>query len=339
VSFAAGPMGGGGRQRPRPPPGGSQGVPLLFPPARPATQKHDRGDPPLSTLIEDPILEERSERSLSSAGWRPSSGRDARWDAVAPSDRDALAIGALSHEDWRLSCLKQRARIGADREMVRRVADWGPQQRELVNIHCGVHRDVTYWLRDDVRSLCVFDRAEAQIRVYGCAQIERCEPVDAAIEVVARQFFLGLDSRDLRRALLVTMENSAHGKAVLQQGHLGILRAQVLLLCVDQTRARLLLAGVRILMAELLLRDMATNESSHTFHQLSTRREPDVLPEEPFTETHAAHGLGCAAALAKSEVLAASVVRSEVGAPTAGDGDAGGGAPNPMDAAVAGQHR
>eukprot|EP00449_Zooxanthella_nutricula_P056964 CAMPEP_0198587414 /NCGR_PEP_ID=MMETSP1462-20131121/131820_1 /TAXON_ID=1333877 /ORGANISM="Brandtodinium nutriculum, Strain RCC3387" /LENGTH=74 /DNA_ID=CAMNT_0044318893 /DNA_START=1 /DNA_END=222 /DNA_ORIENTATION=- len=61
------------------------------------------------------------------------------------------------------------------------------------------------------------------------------------------------------------MDRSAHGVQVVHQGHVGFLRAQLLLLCRDGHFARSLLAALRAMCDELLVREAAWDASQRTF--------------------------------------------------------------------------
>lgn len=151
---------------------------------------------------------------------------------------------------------------------------WGPQVGHLVDLRTGSRSAVTYWLREDVRALCIFDHEDTQVRVYSCGQMERCERLSAAPEACARQFFLDLGDDALGRGLMIVMERSAHSTAVMHQGHLGIFRAQLVLLCASRRQQQALLAAIQSLTAELVLREIGSGCSAHSaFRQLSDRRE------------------------------------------------------------------
>lgn len=173
-----------------------------------------------------------------------------------------------SNRSWRHCCEKQRAKLSDNKALVRRVAAWGPEVGHLVDLRTGRHRVATYWLRDDARSLCIFNLEDTQVRVYACAQMERCESVNDAPEVTARQFFLGLDAESLTRAIFITMERTTHSMQVASQGHVGIVRAQLLLLCKDCETQRDLLGALRALMAEMLVHN-GSAPSADAFNQLS----------------------------------------------------------------------
>jgi len=218
--------------------------------------------------------------------WQPSSSSRSTGDkAAADLDRgvheqahlaDAVSRGGVSYManpgPWRRACEQQRAQAIAGKALVRQVADWGPEAGTLVDIHTGVHRPVTYWLRDDVRAFCVFDRDDTQVRVYSCSQMERVDGLEKATEVVARQFFLGLREEDMRKGILITMERSAHGRHVVQQGHVGMLRAQLMLLSKSSMHQQDLLGAIRAINAEFLVHDRPPH-SGDAFCQLSDDRD------------------------------------------------------------------
>lgn len=192
-------------------------------------------------------------------------------------EEDELGSPEVSVRAWRQTCDDQRARSTAERALIQQVVDWGPEAGRLVDLRNGKHASVTYWLRDDLRALCLFDMEEMQVRVYQCAQMERCEAADNAPEVSSREFFLGLGADAARRGIFVTMERFAHSVEVLQQGHVGQLRTQLLLLCRSRSCQKALLAAIRALMAELLVHDHRPG-STDAFHQLSDEREASASP-------------------------------------------------------------
>lgn len=202
-----------------------------------------------------PSADKLRNNDLQATGYKGSSGRDS--ESHNSSDRS-----------WRRSCEKQRAKLSAEKALVRRVAEWGPEVGHLVDLHTGKHKMVTYWLRADARALCLFDLGDTQVRMFSCAQMERCESLNDAPEVTARRFFLGFDAEGLRRGVLITMERSTHSVQVSSQGHIGIVRAQLLLLCKDEAMQQALLGALRALMAELLVHD-AKPQSADAFNQLS----------------------------------------------------------------------
>merc|ERR1712232_47913 len=110
-------------------------------------------------------------------------------------------------------------KVSSQKALVKHVAEWGPQVGHIVDLHTGAHQTVTYWLRDDVRALCIFNRDDTQVRSYSCAQMERCEDLEKASDVTVRRFFLGLSVEDLRRGVLVTMERVTHSIQIVHQGH------------------------------------------------------------------------------------------------------------------------
>lgn len=144
---------------------------------------------------------------------------------VGPKLVEATGLAANRSDvlTWEQSCEDHRAKVSRVKELVRSVVGWGPQVGHLVDLRTGARNAVTYWLRDDVRALCVFDHEDTQVRVYSCGQMERCEKLSASPEVGARQFFLDLDDEALSCGLMVVMERSAHSTAVIHQGHLGTL--------------------------------------------------------------------------------------------------------------------
>jgi len=178
---------------------------------------------------------------------------------------------------WRMECEKQRARAIVDKGLVRQVAEWGPEVGAIVDLHTGLHRIVTYWLRDDVRALCIFDREDTQVRVYSCSQMETCVELGAAPEVVARHFFLGLGPDDMRRGIFVSMERAVHSRHVVQQGHVGLIRAQIALLCRTRDFQKDLLHAIRVLAAEFLVHDRPPR-SADAFCQMSDEARNTVTP-------------------------------------------------------------
>merc|ERR1712232_283826 len=169
---------------------------------------------------------------------------------------------------WRQACEKNHTQLLAERAIVREVAGRGPDSGVIVDLHTGHHRTVTYWLRDDVRSLCVFDSEPSRLRVFSCVEIEQCSVIEQAAEVIARKFFLGLRPEDMQRGVLITMERSAHGRHVVQQGRVALLRVQVLLLCRTRDIRDTLVCAIRALMAEFLVHDRPPY-SGDAFHQVS----------------------------------------------------------------------
>lgn len=194
---------------------------------------------------------------------------------LVPDDGAGVGLGASGAEGasqgdgWRRACGQHRAKACLDRALVRSVAGWGPQVGRLVDLHTGRQSLVTYWLRDDVKALCVFGREDTQVHIFPCSQVERCEAASVADEVVARQFFLGLQSRDLRRGVFVTMERFAQGLQVMQQGQMAPLRKQLLLLCSSSERRRELLGALRTLVDELLVHEHHSGSTCRTFCPVS----------------------------------------------------------------------
>lgn len=180
---------------------------------------------------------------------------------------------------WEQSCEDHRAKVSRVKELVRSVVGWGPQVGHLLDLRTGARSAVTFWLRDDVRALCIFDHEDTQVRVFSCGQMERCERLATCPEVCARQFFLGLDGALLGRGLLIVMERSAHSTAVMHQGHLGIFRAQLALLCASRRQQQALLGAVQALTAELVLREIGSGERTHS--SAFRQRGPSALePKE-----------------------------------------------------------
>eukprot|EP00747_Dinoflagellata_sp_TGD_P182207 gnl/TRDRNA2_/TRDRNA2_36341_c1_seq1.p1 gnl/TRDRNA2_/TRDRNA2_36341_c1~~gnl/TRDRNA2_/TRDRNA2_36341_c1_seq1.p1 ORF type:complete len:166 (-),score=20.23 gnl/TRDRNA2_/TRDRNA2_36341_c1_seq1:32-499(-) len=103
--------------------------------------------------------------------------------------------------------------------------------------------------------------------------MDRVDRLEGCAEVSSRLFFLGLREDDLRRGLLITMDRSAHGITVMEQGHLGFMRAQILLLCRTHQGAQLLLYTLRVMMTELLLHQYGTHSATSTFRALSAAEE------------------------------------------------------------------
>lgn len=218
---------------------------------------------------------------------------------------------------WRHDCRLQRARAEAERALVRRVADWGPQVGHLVDLRTGDHRPVTFWVRDDVRALCIFDRQDTQVRVYLCNHMASCQEAASSPEVSARQFFLGFKHEDLSRGLLVTMEKS-HAVQVVHQGHIGTLRAQLLLICRDRAHCEALLGALRALTAELLLHE-PNFDSGRSFRPVSEREGeeacdivwPPLLPQEMPPAASSSGGGGGGATREKGTQAAAGAARDD----------------------------
>eukprot|EP00927_Polykrikos_kofoidii_P063185 TRINITY_DN58005_c0_g1_i1.p1 TRINITY_DN58005_c0_g1~~TRINITY_DN58005_c0_g1_i1.p1 ORF type:complete len:401 (+),score=56.66 TRINITY_DN58005_c0_g1_i1:274-1476(+) len=168
---------------------------------------------------------------------------------------------------WRRECDRQRARVAADKALVNQVSGWGPEAGTIVDIHTGRHRPVTYWLRSDVRALCIFDREGAKVQVYPCNKVERCEDVAQSEEITARTFFLGLDKSAMRRGMIVTMDRQVYGRQVMSQGRVGTLNAKVFLLCKERKAQKLLRAAINVLAAELMVRDKSPT-TCDAFRQL-----------------------------------------------------------------------
>jgi hypothetical protein len=98
-----------------------------------------------------------------------------------------------------------------------------------------------------------------------------------------RQFFLGLETEDLKRGVLITMERSTHGVQVIQQGHVGMLRAQLLLLCKDRSYQKALAGAIRALMEELLVHDREPI-SVDAFCQMTDDRRGPGNGEPPHSD-------------------------------------------------------
>jgi len=200
---------------------------------------------------------------------------------------------ALSHRSWRKECKQLRTKLHEGRQVVQDVAEWGPQVGHRVDLHTGKHLPVTFWLREDIRALCLFDREDTHVRMYLCGQMESCDEVERCPEVRARQFFLNLADEGLSQCLLVTMEQAAHGVRVMHQGHVGTLRTQVLLRCKDHAQRKELLRALRVLNAELLVHEQS--DKVHTpFLQLSESERfllpsagSNLLCKEPATPSEA----------------------------------------------------
>lgn len=183
-----------------------------------------------------------------------------RWPARAVLSRPGRAAAGTT-ASWEQACEDHRAKVSRVKALVRSVVAWGPQVGHLVDLRTGARCAVTYWLREDVRALCIFDHEDTQVRVYACGQMERCEELSAAPEVCARQFFLGIDDDALGCGLMIVMERSAHSFAVMVQGHLGIFRAQLVLLLASRRQQQALLGALSALTAELVLRDVGGQSS------------------------------------------------------------------------------
>lgn len=207
--------------------------------------------------------------------------------AAGPADGDGEAGPGAggAEENWRRACSRQRLKANATRTLVRTVASWGPQPARLVDLRTGGQLVVTYWLRDDVKALCIFNREDTQVRVCACSHMERCEEAAAAPEVAARRFFLGLRSEELRRAVLVTMERSAQGAQVFQREFASNLRPQLLLLCADSRKQRDLLGALHALMSELMLHDLPATSARSPFYELtgSQRSEEEAECDHPLS--------------------------------------------------------
>lgn len=220
----------------------------------------------------------------SSAGSIASGSADScgmlRWRKPAPqfgfgpelATPPCLAASRSEEVSWEQSCEDHRAKVSQVKDLVRSVVGWGPQVGHLVDLRTGTRTAVTYWLRDDVRALCIFDHNDTQVRVYSCGQMERCEKLSVAPEVAARQFFLDLDDEAFSCGLMIVMERSAHSTAVIHQGHLGIFRAQLVLLCASRRQQKALLGAIQALTAELVLREIGSGSVHSAFRQESENR-------------------------------------------------------------------
>lgn len=261
--------------------------PLMFP-ARPGRAPRDRPAAPSRTDKSDATTrtgrssgtgsDHRSSQSdgcghfqaLSFADSSASLSADScgpRWKQQHRREGLATSPGLSARPEpasWEQSCEDHRAKVSRVKELVRSVVGWGPQVGHLVDLRTGARKAVTFWLRDDVRALCIFDHEDTQVRVYSCGQMERCERLSTAPEVGARQFFLNLDDDALGCGLMIVMERSAHSTAVMHQGHLGIFRAQLALLCASRRQQQALLGAVQALTAELVLREIGSGARTHS---------------------------------------------------------------------------
>jgi len=277
----------------------------------PALNSRDAMQSCAGTSEDDKLHSERveagssfSQRS-SALGWELSSSSTARNSLNGWStDGEALEAGFLVFDDngsdegddidaregmeecWRQACKRQRTQVCSDRQLVRFVASWGPQIGRLVDIRSATQLSVTYWLREDVRALCVFHREDNQVRIFACSQMERCEAASTVGEVAARQFFLDLGAEDLRCGVFVAMELFTVGSQAMQLGRLGLLRPQLLLLCRSPGRQRALLGALRTLMDELMLHETSSTTRS-AFHQMSDRKSEQDLPSCSWTSLNA----------------------------------------------------
>lgn len=188
------------------------------------------------------------------------------WELESTARSWASSHFSPGSRSWRLACDRQRGKVTTEKLLVKNVAEWGPQIGHLVDLRSGEHRPVTFWVRDDVRAFCMYDRVVEQVRVFLCANMEKCQDADSAVEVVARRFFLGISTEDVKRGLLITMEKGVHSIQVVHQGHLANLCTQLLLLCRDSSQKMSLLRAMRSLMAEMLV------------HERSPADSPDFIP-------------------------------------------------------------
>ena len=177
---------------------------------------------------------------------------------------------------WRTACSEHRMRALEDRALTKHVAEWGPQGAHVVDLHTGKHMQVTFWLRDDVKALCVFDCQDGCVGVYVCSQMEDCEEVENA-EATSRRFFLGLSNADLRRGILITMDMQVHSIQILHQGQLRVRRAQILLLLKDRDTRKALLGAMNAMRHELLLQERTPDSVHSAFQQISSRRDENPL--------------------------------------------------------------
>mmetsp|Transcript_41530 Transcript_41530/g.134081 ORF Transcript_41530/g.134081 Transcript_41530/m.134081 type:complete len:458 (-) Transcript_41530:68-1441(-) len=191
-------------------------------------------------------------------------------DLFDPLQTAPSTPSASSSRSWRQSCEERRGRASVERALVQQVVDWGPQVGHVVDLRTGEHRTVTFWLREDVRALCVFDRTrDMQVRLFLSSHMDKVVETEQATEVFARQFFLNLDQDGLRRGLLITMSKS-HAVQVVHQGHIGAIRAQLLLLCKDRQHRKAMVGALRALMSELMVHELPP-ESARNFVPLSER--------------------------------------------------------------------
>lgn len=209
---------------------------------------------------------------------------------------------------WRKSLEIQKIRAMANKTIVQRVADWGPTAGCLVGLHTGAHRQVTYWLRQDVRALCIFGEKNSKVSVYLAAQMESIEELESSTEVLVRQFFLGLCSADMKRGLLITMQIQAHSVPVVHQGHLGRQQARLLILCKDQAYKKDLLAALRALSDEITLHELWTvSTNASGFREIASRREK---------ESASTNASGCREIETRREKEAAKVGSSSISSQT-----------------------
>lgn len=160
-------------------------------------------------------------------------------------------------ECWRRNNHQQRVRAAAVRDSIKRLAEDGSQKGIVVDLRTGQRSDAFYWIREDARVLCVLQKSCSKLEVLPCAAMEIISRADLSKDVAARQFFLGLDEAELRRAVLIVML-AAHGQVVpapLLHHHIPLppTRVRCLLICADRNRRRLLLEGLKTFQAELLV--------------------------------------------------------------------------------------
>mmetsp|Transcript_24559 Transcript_24559/g.54695 ORF Transcript_24559/g.54695 Transcript_24559/m.54695 type:complete len:392 (-) Transcript_24559:148-1323(-) len=220
-----------------------------------------------------PVTSSLGEVSSGNSGY---SSPSSSWTTASETERlgDVAGLGCMgeaehrawaegleagnSPRSWHAAIRRQRARASHDRALVQAVSEWGPLVGRLVDLRTGQHRPVTYWLRMDARSLCIFDTHDTQVRVYPAARMENAMALEASQEVAARRFFLGLDLDAMRRGLLITMEHASHDPKVIQQGHFGTIKARLVLLVSSRQSRKDMLGALRALISCLPLRESTT---------------------------------------------------------------------------------
>lgn len=246
--------------------------PLLFPPRAPQTRSHYN---PKEQEATDPC-----HRSSTSSVASTTAGSEQQ--EITSNQENEWQ----DEQWWRRNSQQQRVRAAVERDSIRRLVNAGIQHAVEVDLRTGQRSPASYWVREDARVLCLLQDSCSKVAVLPCGSMEVVTRADESNDVTARRFFLGLSEDELRRAVLIVMFAS-HGCAMptpLLHHHAPLppTRVRCMLICVDRTRRRLLLDGLKNLQAERLLLSPRSQGPDATTRGFDEDSQPD-LETIPFT--------------------------------------------------------